>query len=86
MPSFLRIWSRLLKKPLMENFSFCTVFFANVNPIKQDAFHEIYSLSPGLSLHMEVNNILDLMSDVNADQYIPNFYFKTKETVTWLRN
>ena len=23
--SFLRIWSHLLKKPLMENFSFCTV-------------------------------------------------------------
>ena len=25
--SFLRIWSHLLKKPLMENFIFCAVWF-----------------------------------------------------------
>ena len=27
--SFLRIWSHLLKKPLMENFIFCAVLRAN---------------------------------------------------------
>ena len=30
--SFLRIWSHLLKKSLMENFIFCAVFIAFVVP------------------------------------------------------
>ena len=31
---FLRIWSRLLKKPLLENFIFCTVKYPWVDPLK----------------------------------------------------
>ena len=37
--SFLRIWSHLLKKSLMENFIFCAVFIAFVVPKFAKVWH-----------------------------------------------
>ena len=39
--SFLRIWSHLLKKSLMENFIFCAVKYAFADdPIKEEDYSE----------------------------------------------
>ena len=38
---FLRIWSHLLKKSLMENFSFCSVLFHHIFHLTAD-LHELY--------------------------------------------
>ena len=42
--SFLRIWSHLLKKSLMENFIFCAVYFENWR-LLEDLLHNDNNLN-----------------------------------------
>ena len=58
--SFLRIWLNLLKKSLMENFTFCAVFCYHSKPINMTCLCAICSYSRNrkqVSFTMNVNSI-----------------------------
>ena len=62
--SFLRIWSHLQKKSLMENFIFCAVKFTHLTMNNSDKLVEI-----SISHSPLVNKNSRLLSRVNKDPY-----------------
>ena len=53
--SFLRIWSHLLRKSFMENFTFCAVAFSHtVLFTASDDFRILYLAIPSFLLHLQI--------------------------------
>ena len=51
--SFLRIWSHLLKKSLMENFIFCAVIFEIFHKATQAHVHDgVYDSDKNVKMHI----------------------------------
>ena len=92
--NFLRIWSHLLKKSLMEKFIFCAVLLQNItrNIIRDIYINEsrIYSMKhslrekcPNTELFL-VRNFL--YSGLNTEIYSVNLHIQSEYRKIWTRN
>ena len=86
--SFLQIWSHLLKKSLMENFTFCAAPFSDwerVNEMNRESFFKIELFCDCFCLHVLQNFwgscYCSPFDSCQTPQYIQYFYWFN---ITWI--